>query len=40
MSAGRRAVLVVCDSLRADLVDRETAPTLARLREAGAAIPR
>jgi len=33
MSGGRMAVLVVCDSLRADLVDRETAPTLARLRE-------
>ncbi|MBL0144144.1 MAG: alkaline phosphatase family protein [Betaproteobacteria bacterium] len=30
------AVLVVCDSLRADLVDRETAPTLARLGEEGA----
>jgi hypothetical protein len=27
------AVLLVCDSLRADLVDRETAPTLARLRD-------
>jgi arylsulfatase A-like enzyme len=28
----RRAVLVVCDSLRADMVDAATAPTLARLR--------
>ena len=31
MSAARMAVLVVCDSLRADLVDPATAPTLARL---------
>lgn len=36
MSASRMTVLVVCDSLRADLVDRETAPTLARLRDEGA----
>ena len=34
------AVLVVCDSLRADLVDASTAPTLARLRDEHAAFPR
>lgn len=34
------AVLVVCDSLRADLVDAETAPTLARLRDDHASFPR
>jgi hypothetical protein len=34
------AVLVVCDSLRADLVDRDTAPTLARLRDEHASFPR
>jgi hypothetical protein len=39
MSDGRMAVLVVCDSLRADLVDRATAPTLAALREEGAHYP-
>ena len=33
------AVLVVCDSLRADLVDGRTAPTLARLRAEGAHAP-
>jgi arylsulfatase A-like enzyme len=32
-------VLVVCDSLRADLVDADTAPTLARLRDEGAHFP-
>lgn len=35
MTTGRMAVLVVCDGLRADLVDADTAPTLARLRDAG-----
>jgi len=34
------AVLVVCDSLRADLVAAATAPTLARLRDEGASFPR
>ena len=34
------AVLVVCDSLRADLVDAATAPTLARLRDEHASFPR
>jgi hypothetical protein len=34
------AVLVVCDSLRADLVDATTAPTLARLRDEHASFPR
>src|SRR5688572_23516285 len=34
------AVLVVCDSLRADLVDSATAPTLARLRDEHASFPR
>ena len=34
------AVLVVCDSLRADLVDARTAPTLARLRDEHASFPR
>lgn len=34
------AVLVVCDSLRADLVEGGTAPALARLREEGAYYPR
>jgi hypothetical protein len=33
------AVLVVCDSLRADLVDGDTAPTLATLRDTGASFP-
>ncbi len=33
------AVLVVCDSLRADLVDRDTAPTLARLIGEGPRFP-
>ena len=33
------AVLVVCDSLRADLVDAATAPTLARLRDEHASFP-
>lgn len=33
------AVLVVCDSLRADLVDETTAPTLARLRDQHASFP-
>jgi type I phosphodiesterase/nucleotide pyrophosphatase len=33
MTRERVAVLVVCDSLRADLVNAETAPTLAALRE-------
>jgi hypothetical protein len=33
------AVLVVCDSLRADLVDAATAPALARLRDEGAWFP-
>jgi hypothetical protein len=33
------AVLVVCDSLRADLVDAATAPTLAKLRDTGASFP-
>ena len=33
--ASPQVVLVVCDSLRADLVDRETAPTLARLAAEG-----
>jgi arylsulfatase A-like enzyme len=33
---GTMAVLVVCDSLRADLVDADTSPTLARLREEAA----
>ncbi|MFH1604927.1 MAG: alkaline phosphatase family protein [Pseudomonadota bacterium] len=32
MTSERMAVLVVCDSLRADLIDADTAPTLARLR--------
>jgi hypothetical protein len=32
----RRAVLVVCDSLRADMVDAATSPTLARLRDEAA----
>jgi arylsulfatase A-like enzyme len=32
MTTSRMAVLVVCDSLRADLVDDDAAPTLARLR--------
>ena len=32
-SSSARVVLVVCDSLRADLVDAATAPTLARLRD-------
>lgn len=32
-------VLVVCDSLRADLVDADTSPTLARLRDTGATFP-
>jgi len=32
----KRAVLVVCDSLRADLIDDATAPTLARLRREAA----
>jgi hypothetical protein len=36
----RMAVLVVCDSLRSDLVDARTAPTLARLREAHSWFPR
>ncbi len=36
MTADRTAVLVVCDSLRADLIDAATAPTLARLRDDGA----
>jgi hypothetical protein len=35
----RMAVLVVCDSLRADLVDAATAPTLARLRDEHASFP-
>ena len=39
MSKARMAVLVVCDSLRADLVDASTAPTLARLRDAHASFP-
>lgn len=39
MSDAPMAVLVVCDSLRADLVDRESAPTLARLREEGTHFP-
>ncbi len=34
------AVLVVCDSLRADLVNATDAPTLARLRGEGASFPR
>ena len=34
------AVLVVCDSLRADLVNATDAPTLTRLRDEGAAFPR
>ena len=33
------AVLVVCDSLRADLVNATDAPTLARLRDEGASFP-
>ena len=33
------AVLVVCDSLRADLVDERSAPTLAALARSGAAFP-
>jgi hypothetical protein len=33
------AVLVVCDSLRADLVDAATSPTLARLRDEHASFP-
>ena len=33
------AVLVVCDSLRADLVDAALAPTLARLRDEHASFP-
>lgn len=36
MTTPRMAVVVVCDSLRPDLVDSNTAPTLARLREQGA----
>jgi predicted AlkP superfamily pyrophosphatase or phosphodiesterase len=32
----RRAVLVVCDSLRADMVDAATSPTLARFRDEAA----
>ena len=36
MTGPRMAVVVVCDSLRPDLVDTNTAPTLARLREQGA----
>ncbi len=39
MSDGRMAVLVVCDSLRADLVDAATAPALVALREEGAHFP-
>ena len=39
MSVGRMAVLVVCDSLRADLVDAHSAPTLARLRDTAASFP-
>jgi hypothetical protein len=39
MTAARCAVLVVCDSLRADLVDARTAPALATLREAGTRVP-
>ena len=35
----RMAVLVVCDSLRADLVNPADAPTLARLRDEGASFP-
>ena len=34
------AVLVVCDSLRADLVDEATAPALSRLRAQAASFPR
>lgn len=36
MTPGRRAVVVVCDSLAADLVRPETAPALSALRAAGA----
>ena len=39
MTGRRRVVLVVCDSLRADLVDDETAPTLSRLRRDAASFP-
>lgn len=36
MSAQRQVVLVVCDSLRADMVDADVTPTLERLRRTGA----
>jgi arylsulfatase A-like enzyme len=39
MSRAPMVVLVVCDSLRADLVDGTVAPTLARLRAEGAHFP-
>lgn len=39
MKRARMAVLVVCDGLRADLVDAVHAPTLAALRERGASFP-
>jgi len=39
MIGDRLAVLVVCDSLRADLVDEATAPTLARLKREAAHFP-
>jgi hypothetical protein len=39
MTAHRMAVLVVCDSLRADLVDARSAPTLAALAAQGASFP-
>src|SRR4029078_6226248 len=39
VSARRMAVLVVCDSLRADLVDTASAPTLARPRATCASFP-